>query len=76
MGAGPATLGSGAVPRALEAERGGTIPPLDAERVAVPIWAPSGTGAGETARSLDGRIEAENGEDRRVEVRLVAADRV
>ncbi|WP_050031700.1 TIGR00341 family protein [Halorubrum halophilum] len=59
----------------LEVERGGTIPPLDTERVVVTVGAPPGVGAEAVADALDRRIEAAIGEDVQVEVRLVAVSR-
>jgi len=59
----------------LEVERGGTIPPLDTERVVVTVGAPPGVAAEVVAQSLDRRIETVIGEDLQVEVRLVAVGR-
>jgi len=70
------TLGTGAELIELEVERGGTLPPLDTERVVVTVGAPPGISAEEVAQSLDNRIEATIGEDVQVEVRLVAVSRV
>ncbi|MFC7188055.1 TIGR00341 family protein [Halorubrum yunnanense] len=59
----------------LEVERGGTLPPLDTERVVVTVGAPPGVSAEEVARALDRRIGTAIGEDVQVEVRLVAVSR-
>ncbi|OYR54231.1 TIGR00341 family protein [Halorubrum sp. Ea1] len=59
----------------LEVERGGSVPPLDTERVVVTVGAPPGVGVGGIAEALDRRIEATIGEDVRVEVRLVTIER-
>jgi uncharacterized hydrophobic protein (TIGR00341 family) len=59
----------------LDVERGGTLPPLDTERVVVTVGAPPGGGVGSLAETLDGRIEATIGEEVAVEVRFVTVDR-
>ena len=59
----------------LDVQRGGTIPPLDTERVVVTVGAPPGVAAEVVAQSLDRRIETVIGEDVQVEVRLVAVGR-
>ncbi|WP_144798512.1 TIGR00341 family protein [Halorubrum depositum] len=59
----------------LEVERGGTVPPLDTERVVVTVGAPPGSDVGGVAEALDRRIEATIREDVRVEVRLVTVER-
>jgi uncharacterized membrane protein len=59
----------------LDVERGGTLPPLDTERVVVTVGAPPGVVVGGIAETLDGRIEATIGEEVAVEVRFVTVDR-
>jgi uncharacterized hydrophobic protein (TIGR00341 family) len=59
----------------LEVERGGTITPLDTERVVVTVGAPPEIAAEEVALALDRRIEVAIGEEVQVEVRLVAVSR-
>jgi uncharacterized hydrophobic protein (TIGR00271 family) len=59
----------------LELERGGTIPPLETERVVITVGAPPGGGGQNVAETLDRRIEATIGEEVSVEVRLVTVDR-
>jgi uncharacterized membrane protein len=59
----------------LDVERGGTVPPLDTERVVVTVGAPPGAGIEGVAEALDRRIEATIGEEVRVEVRLVTVER-
>jgi tripartite-type tricarboxylate transporter receptor subunit TctC len=56
-------------------ERGGTVPPLDTERVVITVGAPPGGGTDGVAEALDRRIESRIGEEVRVEVRFVTVER-
>ena len=70
-----AALDSGVELLELEVERGGTIPPLDTERVVVTVGAPPGAGVEGIADALSQRIGAVTGDDVRVEVRTVIVER-
>ncbi|GAB3705050.1 TIGR00341 family protein [Halorubrum pallidum] len=59
----------------LDVERGGTIPPLDTERVTVTVGAPPGGTVDGVAAALDDRIEATIDGEVRVEVRFVTVAR-
>lgn len=59
----------------LEVERGGTVPPLDTERVVVTVGTPPGSDVEGVAEALDRRIEATIREEVRVELRLVTVER-
>jgi uncharacterized hydrophobic protein (TIGR00341 family) len=56
-------------------ERGGTVPPLDTERVVVTVGAPPGGTVEGIAPALDDRIESVVGGEVRVEVRTVTVER-
>jgi len=59
----------------LDVERGGTVPPLDTERVVITVGAPPDRRIDGVAEALDRRIEATIGEEVRVEVRFVTIER-
>jgi len=59
----------------LHIERGGTLPPLDTERVTVTVGAPPGGTVDGVATALDERIEATIDGEVRVEVRFVTVAR-
>ncbi|MFD1570799.1 TIGR00341 family protein [Halorubrum laminariae] len=70
-----ATLDSGLELLELDVERGGTIPPLDTERVTVTVGAPPGGTIDGVASALDDRIETTIGDEVSVEVRFVTVAR-
>jgi len=70
-----ATLDPGLELLELDVERGGTLPPLDTERVTVTVGAPPGGTVDGVAAALDDRIEATIGGEVSVEVRFVTVAR-
>ncbi|MFC6889105.1 TIGR00341 family protein [Halorubrum trueperi] len=70
-----AALDSGLELLELSIERGGTLPPLDTERVVVTVGAPPGGTVDGVAHALDRRIETAIDEDVDVEVRVVTIER-
>ncbi|WP_256403160.1 TIGR00341 family protein [Halorubrum salinum] len=70
-----ATLDPGLELLELDVERGGTVPPLDTERVTVTVGAPPGGTVDGVAAALDDRIEATIGGEVSVEVRFVTVAR-